>query len=165
MSLLSNTQHVTVMPIQKYEVSLSAAERKRLTKLVKSGETSARTILHANILLAVDKNGKKPMTVIEAAAAFNTSPTTVQNVRAKYATEGLKSTITRKKRETPPVPAKCTGDVEARIIATACSAPPEGRGRWTLRLLSERVVELEIVPSISPMHVGRILKKTGISLT
>ena len=153
------------MPIQKYEVSLSAAERKRLTKLVKSGEKSARTILHANILLAVDKNGKKPMTVMEAAAAFNTSPTTVQNVRTKYATEGLKSTITRKKRESPPVPAKCTGDVEAKIIATACSAPPEGRGRWTLRLLSERVVELEIVPSISPMHVGRILKKTGISLT
>ena len=153
------------MPIQKYEVSLSAAERKRLTKLVKSGEKSARTILHANILLAVDKNGKKPMTVMEAATAFNTSPTTVQNVRTKYATEGLKSTITRKKRATPPIPAKCTGDVEARIIATACSAPPEGRGRWTLRLLSERVVELEIVPSISPMHVGRILKKTGISLT
>lgn len=163
--MLSNTQHDTVMPIQKYEVSLSAAERKRLTKLVKSGEKSARTILHANILLAVDKNGKKPMTVMEAAAAFNTSPTTVQNVRTKYATEGLKPTITRKKRETPPVPAKCTGDVEAKIIATACSAPPEGRGRWTLRLLSERVVELQIVPSISPMHVGRILKKTGISLT
>lgn len=162
---MSNTQHDTVMPIQKYEVSLSAAERKRLTKLVKSGEKSARTILHANILLAVDKNGKKPMTVMEAAAAFNTSPTTVQNVRTKYATEGLKPTITRKKRETPPVPAKCTGDVEAKIIATACSAPPEGRGRWTLRLLSERVVELQIVPSISPMHVGRILKKTGISLT
>ena len=156
---MSNTQHVTVMPIQKYEVSLSAAERNRLTKLVKSGEKSARTILHANILLAVDKNGKKPMTVMEAAAAFNTSPTTVQNVRTKYATEGLKSTIMRKKRESPPVPAKCTGDVEAKIIATACNAPPEGRGRWTLRLLSERVVELEIVPSISPMHVGRILKK------
>ena len=110
-------------------------------------------VLHANILLAVDKNGKKPMTVMEAAAAFNTSPTTVQNVRTKYATEGLKSTITRKKRESPPVPAKCTGDVEAKIIATACSAPPEGRGRWTLRLLSERVVELEIVPSISKKRV------------
>lgn len=98
----------------KYEVSLSAAERKRLTTLVKSGEKSARTILHANILLAVDKNGKKPMAVIEAVAAFNTSPTTVQNVRTRYATEGLRFTISRKKREIPPVPARCTGDVERK---------------------------------------------------
>ena len=71
------------MPIQKYEVSLSAEERKQLTKIVKSGNMPARTILRANILLAVDRNGKQPMTVQEAAIAFNTSATTVQNVRTR----------------------------------------------------------------------------------
>lgn len=153
------------MPIVKYEVSLSAAERKRLTKLVKSGKKPARTILRANILLAVDKNGGSPMTVQEAARAFNTSATTVQNIRTSFVEKGLDSTLGRKKRETPPVPPKCTGDVEAKITAIACSTPPEGRGRWTLRLISERAVQMEIIPEISHTQVGRILKKTGISLT
>lgn len=153
------------MPILKYEVSLSAAERKRLTKLVKSGKKPARTILRANILLAVDKNGGRPMTVQEAARAFNTSATTVQNIRTSFGEKGLDSTLGRKKRETPPVPPKCTGDVEAKIAAIACSTPPEDRGRWTLRLISERAVQMEIIPEISHTQVGRILKKTGISLT
>ena len=73
--------------------------------------------------------------------------------------------VKRKERNTPPVPPKCTGDVEARIIALACSEPPEGRSKWTLRLLSEKSVELKIIDSISHMQVGRILKKTNISLT
>ena len=67
--------------------------------------------------------------------------------------------VKRKKRETPPVPAKCTGDIEAKIIALACSTPSAGRGKWTLRLLSERVVEMEGITSISHVQVGRILKK------
>ena len=71
----------------------------------------------------------------------------------------------RKERNTPPVPPKCTGDVEARIIELSCSEPPEGRSKWTLRLLSEKSVELKIIDSISHMQVGRILKKTNISLT
>ena len=162
---MSKTQHITIMPIVKYEVSLSAAERKRLTKLVKSGKKPARTILRANILLAVDKNGGNPMTVQEAARAFNTSATTVQNIRTSFGEKGLDSTLCRKKREMPPVPPKCTGDVEAKITAIACSTPPEGRGRWTLRLISERAVQMEIIPEISHTQVGRILKKTGISLT
>ena len=86
------------MPIQKYEVSLSAEERKQLTKIVKSGNMPARTILRANILLAVDRNGKQPMTVQEAAIAFNTSATTVQNVRTRYGEKGLDATIQRQKR-------------------------------------------------------------------
>lgn len=84
----------------------------------------ARAILRANILLSVDKNGKKPMTVQEAAIAFNTSTTTVQKVRASYGEKGLDATVNRKKRETPPVEAKVTGDVEAHIIAMACGEPP-----------------------------------------
>ena len=153
------------MPVKKYEVNLSATERKTLTKMVSSGKMPARTILRANILLAVDSNGKKPMTVQEAALAFNTSTTTVQSVRASYAEKGLEATVERKKRITPPVPAKVTGEVEAHIIALACGTPPEGYAKWTLRLLADRTVVLGYVNSISHMQVSRILKKTNISLT
>ena len=152
------------MPIQKYEVSLTATERRQLTKIVKSGRMPARAILRANILLAVDKNGKKPMTVQEAAIAFNTSATTVQKVRTSYGEKGLEATVNRKKRETPPVEAKVTGDVEAHIIAMACGAPPEGYGKWSVRLIAAKCVELGIVPDISHMTVARLLKKTNTSL-
>lgn len=158
-SLLYHIQHDTIMPIQKYEVSLSAEERKQLTKIVKSGNMPARTILRANILLAVDRNGKQPMTVQEAAIAFNTSATTVQNVRTCYGEKGLDATIQRKKRATPPVEAKVTGDVEAHIIALACGDPPKGYAKWTLRLLADRSVKLGYIESISHTQVGRILKK------
>ena len=73
--------------------------------------------------------------------------------------------LTRKKRETPPVDPKITGEVEARIIALACSQPPEGRARWSLRLLAEKSVELEILDKLSHSSVERVLKKTNISLT
>ena len=88
--------------------------------IIKSGRFPARTILRANILLAVDKNGKKkPMTVQEAAKAFNTSATTMQNVWNSFGEKGLEATLLRKKRETPPVEAKVTEEVEAHIIALA----------------------------------------------
>lgn len=153
------------MPIQKYDVSLSASDRKKLTKVVRSGTYPARTILRANILLAVDRNGKKPMTVQEAAMAFNTSATTVQNVRTSYGERGLEATLARKRRQTPPVPAKVTGEVEAHIIALACGAPPKGYAKWTLRLLADKSVKLGYIESISHMQVSRILKKTNTSLT
>ena len=153
------------MPIQKYDVSLSATERKQLTKIVKSGKMPARTIMRANILLAVDQNGKSPMTVQEAAIAFNTSATTVQKVRASFAEKGIDATIARKKRETPPVEPKVTVDVEAHIIALACGEPPKGYARWTLRLLANKTVQLGYIDSISHTQVGRVLKKTNLSLT
>lgn len=152
------------MPTLKYDVNLSATERKQLTKLVASGKAPARAILRANILLAVDKSGKNPMTVQQAAIAFNTSMTTVQNIRASFGEKGLDATINRKKRETPPVEAKVTGDVEAHIIALACGNPPQGYAKWTLRLLADRSVKLGYVDSISHTQVGRILKKTNTSL-
>lgn len=154
-----------IMPIQKYEVSLSAMDRKQLTKIVKSGTMPVRTILRANILLAVDKNGKKPMTVQEAAIAFNTSATTVQNIRTSYGEKGLEATLRRRKRETPPVEAKVTGEVEAHIIALACAGPPKGYAKWTLRILADKSVKLGYIESISHTQIGRILKKTNISLT
>lgn len=94
-----------------------------------------------------------------------TTPTTVQTVRASYCDKGLEATVNRKKRETPPVPAKVTGEVEAHIIALACSDSPEGYSRWTLRLLADKTVEMGYIDSISYVTISTILKKTNLSLT
>ena len=147
------------MPSVKYLIELTDADRKILKDIVAKGSSSAKTILRANILLASDRNAKQRMTVAQIADAYHTSPTTVQTVRASYVNNGLESTIYRNKRETPPVPAKVTGDVEAHIVALACSEPPEGYERWTVRLLADKCVELNYVDSLSHMTVSRVLKK------
>ncbi|MFA5738303.1 MAG: helix-turn-helix domain-containing protein, partial [Bacteroidales bacterium] len=87
------------------------------------------------------------------------------NVRTSYGEKGLETTLYRKKRETPPVEAKVTGEIEAHIIALACGDPPKGYAKWTLRLLADRSIQLRYIDSISHTQVGRILKKTNISLT
>lgn len=156
---------VCYMPSVKYIIELSNEDRKRLTDIVTKGNSPARIILRANILLASDRNNKKHMTVAEIAENYHTTPTTVQNVRVSYAEKGLEATISRKKRTTPPVPPKVTGEVEAHIIALACGEPPEGYEKWTLRLLADKCVELNYAESLSHMTVSRVLKKTNISLT
>ena len=153
------------MPSIKYVIELSNQEKVRLMEIVKKGNSPARTILRANILLASDKQSDKYMTVSEIANAYRTTPTTVQTVRTSYCKNGLEATITRKKRETPPIPAKVTGEVEAHVIALACGQPPEGYSRWTLRLLADKTVELGYIESISHVTVSNILKKTNLSLT
>jgi len=153
------------MPMTKYSIELSDEDRKILQDTVSKGSASAKMILRANILLASDSANKRRMTVAEIASALHTSPTTVQTARASYATNGLKLTIHRKRRSTPPVAPKVTGDIEARIIAMACGSPPEGYAKWSVRLLAARCVELDILPSISHMTVARLLKKTNTSLT
>ena len=153
------------MPSVKYIIELSDADRKTLQDIVSKGQAPARTILRANILLASDKNNKKHMTVAQIAEAYHTTATTVQNVRTSYANVGLEATINRKKRSTPPVPAKVTGDIEAHIVALACSEPPEGYEKWSLRLLADKCVELNYTESLSHMTVARVLKKTNLSLT
>ena len=153
------------MPAIKYVIELSDQEKTRLMEIVKKGNSPARTILRANILLASDKQSDKYMTVSEIANAYRTTPTTVQTVRASYCKKGLEATITRKKRETPPIPAKVTGEVEAHVIALACGQPPEGYSKWTLRLLANKTVELGYIESISHVTVSTILKKKNLSLT
>ena len=153
------------MPSVKYIIELSSSDRKILQDIVRRGSSPAKAILRANILLASDRNNKKHMTVAEIAETYHTTPTTVQNVRTSYANNGLDATIARKKRETPPVPPKITGDIEAHIIALACGDPPEGYSKWTLRLLADKCVELNYAESLSHMTVARILKKTNSSLT
>ena len=153
------------MPSIKYIIELTDADRKTLSDIISKGSSSAKTILRANILLASDRNATQRMTVAQIADVYHTTPTTVQNVRTSYVNIGLEATIYRKKRETPPVPAKVTGDVEAHIIALACSDPPEGYERWTVRLLADKCVELDYVDSLSHMTVSRVLKKTNLNLT
>ena len=96
------------MPSYKYVIELSDQDKTRLMEIVKKGSSPARTILRANILLASDKRTDKYMTVSEIANAYRTTPTTVQTVRTSYCKNGLEATISRKKRETPPIPAKVT---------------------------------------------------------
>ena len=153
------------MPSFKYVIELSEQDRGELLDIVTKGASSARKILRANILLASDKRNDKYMTVAEIAEAYHTTPTTVQTVRTSYCEKGLAATINRKKRETPPVPAKVTGEVEAHIIALACSDPPEGYSKWTLRLLANKTVELGYIDSISHVTVSSVLKKMNLRLT
>ena len=147
------------MAATKYEIDLNDEERNHLVRLVKKGVGSARSILRANILLASDKNRRKRMSVGEIASLYHTSRTTVENVRRSYVTRGLEATLLRKQRATPPRQRKLSGEVEAHIIALACSDPPEGYARWTVRLLAEKTIELGYIDSISAMSVSRILKK------
>ena len=155
---------------RKLKIELTKEQRAALEKTVRSGVGGAMEIRRANVLLLADEaEGRKRQKDIVIAGMLGITPQAVHYIKQHFldrkAEEDPAKGIKRKKRETPPVPAKCTGDIEAKIIALACSAPPEGRGKWTLRLISERAVELEVIPSISHTQVGRILKKTGISLT
>jgi DNA-binding transcriptional ArsR family regulator len=148
------------MPTRKYPINLSSAERERLTKLIKAGKWPARVILRANILLQSDAaEQRKPMTVGKLAAALQTTPTTVQNVRRGYAEQGLDAALNRKRRETPPVAPKVDGELEAHIIALCCGKPPQGYARWSLRLLADKCVELGYVDGVSHTTVSRTLKK------
>lgn len=152
------------MPKKKYAIDLSDKERQLLLKIIKTGKSPAKVILRANVLLSSDINSSKSLTVAETAKLFETTPTTVQNVRTTFAESGLDSALYRKQRMTPPVPAKVDGEVEAHIIALCCSQPPAGYSRWNVRLLADKCVELGYVDSISHMTINRTLKKTNLSL-
>ena len=148
------------MPKVKYHVRLSPKERKTLLDLVSKGTASARAIMHANVLLAADENNPSgKLSEMEIAKLFHVHQQTVHAIRKRYAQDGLSAAIDRKKRETPPVERKITGEVEAKIIALSCSSPPQGRSRWSLRLLADKAVELNYIDSISHEAVGRLLKK------
>ena len=148
------------MPKIKYHVRLSEEDRTTLLDLVSKGSASARSIMHANVLLAADENGPSGRkSEIEIAELFHVNKQTVHTIRKQYSEKGLDAAISRKKRETPPVEPKITGEVEAKIIALSCSTPPTGRAKWSLRLLADKAVELQYIDSVSHEAVGRLLKK------
>lgn len=153
------------MKPKKYKVRLTNEEREELKNITKREKHSSATIKRANILLNLDENYGPVRQQAEIASQLSTTTSTIYIVSKQFVQEGLQATLSRKVRETPPRQPIATGEVEARIIALACSKPPEGRTRWTLRLLEEKVVELQIVDAISDNTIGRLLKKRRLSLT
>jgi transposase len=149
----------------KYRVSLNQEERILLKKKVSGGVAPAREIVHAQVLLKIDRNGPG-MTDPQAADALDVSSRTVQRIRESYVRFGLDSALGRRPQPARPKKRKVDDELEVRLIALACSDPPEGRRRWTLRLLSEKIVELELSQDhVSRECVRRTLKKTNFDLT
>lgn len=150
----------------RYRVTLTAEERQELEALTKSGKTKAKRFLYARALLLCDAGpGGPAWTVADTAEAMGVTPRTIEHLKKRFVEEGLKAALERKKLEKPPREVIFDGAFEARLIALACSEAPEGRRRWTVRLLAEKAVELNLAPSVSHMTVQRILKKTNLSLT
>lgn len=143
-----------------YVVRLTEEERETLNALVSKGKTQAYRIRHATILLKVDADGSN-WTDEHAAEAAGCHPNTVRNVRQRFVERGFEAAIERKKQASPSRERILDGAAEARLIAESCSQPPAGRARWTLHLLADRLVELEIVESISHEAVRQALKKTS----
>jgi hypothetical protein len=148
---------------QKYIVKLTETERSELKELISCGEASARQIRRAYILLKSDSSVGGPRWGYQAICeAYEVSSLTVYNVRKKYVEGGLKRAILRKKPERV-YQRRLDGAGEAHLIALACSEPPDGYERWSLRLLKDRVVRLEIVDNISHETIRQTLKKTSSS--
>src|SRR5262245_33664394 len=149
------------MPTKRYVVELTAEERHQLGQLVSSGKRSARTLTRARILLKADQaKGGPAWPDDRIAEALGCGRRTVERVRQRLVEEGLEAALHHKPQARPSVAPKLDGAAEARLIALACSQPPDGRGGWTLRLLADRLVELEVVEAVSYETVRRALKKT-----
>jgi hypothetical protein len=150
--------------VKKYVVLLSGEERERLEALLRKGKSPARRQLKARILLKADVSesgeGWSDSWIIKA---LETNASMIYRVRKQLVEEGFEAVLSRKQRATPPVPKIFDGEKEAKLIALACSKPPKGRVRWTLRLLENKVVELGIVDRASDSTIGRTLKKTRSS--
>lgn len=149
------------------KIELSESVRKELEKYTRSGEHSVRLVNRAKIILELDEaEGRKPLKQEEIAKKTGVTRQTVNDAkRAFLAAESTAEFLQRKPRETPPVEPKITGEVEAHIIALACSPVPEGYAKWGVRLLAGKSVELSYIESISPTSVHRILKKHNLNHT
>ena len=147
----------------KYAVALTEGERARLRTLIGRGEAPARLLTHARILLKTNQGaGGAAWTDAATAAAVEVHPTTVARVRRAYVEAGLDAALARKSPDRA-YPRVLDGAAEAHLIAVACSDPPTGRERWTLRLLADELVRLEVVPAVSYETVRRTLEQTNSS--
>jgi len=142
---------------------LEKDEQTELEQLIKSGRNSARVISRARVLLLLDRSQGKKNTIQEVVENGMVSQGTVYNVKQHYFAEGLAGALYDKPRTGRPI-VKTTGVIEAHLVAIACSDPPQGQARWTLRLLADKLVELEVVDNISHVTVGSTLKKMKLSL-
>lgn len=146
-------------PLKRYVIELSLDERDELERIVNTGRISAQRRRHASILLAVDEGRQGPaMSDVEAAEHLGLAKCTIGRIRQRCVCEGLEQALRRKARSRERS-ARLDGEGEARLVSLACSEAPPGQARWTLRLLAERLVELEIVESIHLETVRRVLKK------
>src|SRR5689334_15397949 len=147
--------------MKKYKVTLTAEERQQLSELIAAGKAAAQKLAHARVLLKADAaDGGPAWPDARIAEAVEVGVATVERIRQRFVEQGLEAALGRKKQDRPSRPRKLDGHAEARLIALACSAPPEGRKEWTMQLLADRLVELEVVPSVSDETVRRALKKT-----
>ena len=150
----------------RYRVTLTKEERKELEAISTKGKRAARTVLYARALLLLDagEHGQKWI-VTKVAEALGTTPRSLEHLKKRFVEKGLQAAIVRKIRAKPPREIQFGGEFEAHLLALACSDAPEGRKRWTVRLLAEKLIELKIVPTVSPMTVCTTLKKMNLSLT
>jgi len=149
---------------KKYVVELTKAERERLGKLVSSGTAPARMLTRARVLLKADAKGPNRWTDERIAEALDTSVATVGRVRKRFCRQGLEAALERSLPDRV-YERSLDGRAEARLIALACSEAPEGRDRWSMRLLADKAVELGIVGSVSHETVRKTLKKTNSGRT
>ena len=151
--------------MQKWHVKLTKSEQKKIKMVIRSKKTTMEAKKHAQILVDIDESGgRKPLSLSKVTVRRGVCQNTVIRVRRNYAESGIESAIFRKKRETPPTEPKITGEVEAHIIATACSTPPEGKARWTLSMIANKIVLDEVIESISDEAVRLVLKKHNSNL-
>jgi hypothetical protein len=150
-------------PNIKYRVTLTGEEREALKKLIQKGHTAGYRIRHAQILLALDEiPANESRTDRTIAAAYRSNMRSIGNLRKRFVEEGFDAAVERKRRLYPPV-IKIDGEAEAKIVTLACSEPPEGRSRWSLRLLADQAVALGILDSISDNGIRNLLKKTTLN--
>jgi hypothetical protein len=148
-------------------ILLSKSDREELKRFSTTGIHSTRLVNRAKIILALDTSQeRKKQTYHTITKHLDTSYQTVHDTKKSFLTaKNVTEFLQRKKRDTPPTPPKITGETEAHIIALACSEPPKGCAKWTLRLLSDKSVKLGYIDSLSHMSVKRLLKKHNLSLT
>jgi transposase len=161
MALLSSSQR----SCDKYHIRLAPEQRAALLDLTRNGSAPAKKILHARVLLLADEvhpDGRRPDPYITDVLGIHRR--TVVRIRQRFVQEGEGPALNRKPRITPPTPPKLDSRAEAFLVATCCGEPPAGHARWTLKLLAKELTRLEVVTSICPETVRRLLKKTNLSL-
>lgn len=150
--------------MKKYKVTLTAEERQQLSDLIAAGKAAAQKLAHARVLLKADAaDGGPAWPDARIAEAVEVSIATVERIRQRFVEQGLEAALGRKKPDRPSRPRKLDGQAEARLIALACSAPPEGRKEWTMQLLADKLVEVQVVDAVCDETVRRALKKTRSS--
>lgn len=150
-----------------YKIELTNENKIELERIItsKAKKLAPEVKTRAKALLYLDEQGEKPLTPKMCSSKCKLHRETVYSIRKQFVLEGLESTVYRKKREKPPVEPKVTGEVEAHIVAIACSEAPEGKSKWTLKMIADKIVIDGIVSSIGKETVRRTLKKQNLSLT